>query len=383
MSDLHVQVEELPSPKKVALVVLRGSIDAKTVFVFQSKLNAVIERGFRRFIIDMEQVKYVNSTGLGYMINLSDSITVESGEVMLVQVQPKVKMVFEMLGLNDFFKVFDSREEALAWVDRSESGPAPAAESAGSATVKGRLPEALAAGGPETVVLKARPPPEPDTALVRKDKASSTAVLKGGVPRPAVPEHEAPPAAPAIPSAPTPRPEDLAIPCPVCTMPLTLAGGGSYRCPRCMAVFQFDGSGVTQVVPRRRGAPVQLSMDCTPESIDGLSGFVEAVARRAGFSEEERLRLRDVVKSCIEDVKRYSYNGDQDNMVHVLMVGAEGRLEVRLADTGKAVPPASEAAAGKPDGAGPFAAARQYMDQFHLTHHPRGGNVVTLVKRKS
>ena len=113
MPDLTIQVQEVKGLSGTALVILNGSIDAKTVITFQTHLNSVKERGVERFIMDMENVKYVNSTGLGYLINLSDSVTPDKGGISLVKVQPKVKVVFDMLGLNAFFKIYATRDEAL------------------------------------------------------------------------------------------------------------------------------------------------------------------------------------------------------------------------------------------------------------------------------
>ena len=79
MPDLTIQVQEVKGLSGTALVILNGSIDAKTVITFQTHLNSVKERGVERFIMDMENVKYVNSTGLGYLINLSDSVTPDKG----------------------------------------------------------------------------------------------------------------------------------------------------------------------------------------------------------------------------------------------------------------------------------------------------------------
>lgn len=323
MSDLQIQLEDVTDLKNTALVILRGSIDAKTVFTFQSKLNSVMERGYRRFIIDMELVKYVNSTGLGYLINLSDSIGSEAGEVALVRVQPKVKVVFDMLGLNEFFKVFRSREEAVKYLNGAEmAAPVPVPT------------ERPADATPATAVAVAEPKPL---------------------------------AAESVPGT---------LPCLSCSVPLILKNPGAYKCPRCFAIFQYNGEGITQVVQKRRGMPIQMSISCGPESIEGLVGFVAAVARKVGFGEDECGRLQQAVRSCVEDVKKYAYNGQEEKMIHVLLVGGDARLELRLADAGQTV----EIGRGSD---GPFAEARAYMDVFNHTHHPRGGNVLTLVKRNA
>ena len=125
MPDLTIQVQEVKGLQGTALVILNGSIDAKTVITFQTHLNSVKERGVERFIMDMENVKYVNSTGLGYLINLSDSVTPDKGGISLVKVQPKVKVVFDMLGLNAFFRIFSTRDEALKHLQAADAGASP------------------------------------------------------------------------------------------------------------------------------------------------------------------------------------------------------------------------------------------------------------------
>lgn len=110
MPDLSIQVQELKDLPGCALITLTGSIDAKTVTAFQSHMNSVRERGITWLIFDMEGVKYVNSTGVGYLINLVDAVE-EGGAIFLVRVSANVKVVLEMTGI-EFFRFFSSREEA-------------------------------------------------------------------------------------------------------------------------------------------------------------------------------------------------------------------------------------------------------------------------------
>ena len=158
MPDLTIQVQEVKGLAKTALVILNGSIDAKTVITFQTHLNSVKERGINRFILDMENVKYVNSTGLGYLINLSDSVNGEKGGIALVKVQPKVKVVFDMLGLNAFFKIYQTRDEAL----------------------KHFTNEPIASPTEQTVVLKSAQAPAPGTV----HQAGGRAGVPAGAGRP-------------------------------------------------------------------------------------------------------------------------------------------------------------------------------------------------------
>lgn len=127
MSELTIDVQDLIGPSPSALVVLNGSIDAKTVLSLRTQLASVRDRGVRRFVVDMEHVKYVNSTGLSYLISLADVTNSGEQDLALVKVQPKVKVVFDMMGLDGVFKYCASRDEAVIQIVRKAGAPAATA----------------------------------------------------------------------------------------------------------------------------------------------------------------------------------------------------------------------------------------------------------------
>lgn len=346
MSDLLILHEDAPGLPDTAVVVLRGSIDAKTVFAFQSKLNAVMERGYKRFIIDMEGVKYVNSTGLGFLINLSDTLGAETGEISLVRVQPKVKVVFDMLGLNQFFHVYNSREEAYATF---AGAPAPEASP-------------IARPDSDTVLMRNKGPGVGDR---------TTAVPKVSPPPPPPPPADAPVPVAAEVHAGT-------LTCGGCNAALIVREIGAYKCPRCFAIFQYKGNGEPVVIRKRKSIPYQMSLDFAPESVAGLVGFVGLLAARVGFDVQTRDMMCEVVRSTLEDLKQYAYDGVEGNIFHVLLMSGDREIEIRLADVGKHVD-VDTRPSGDVDA--PFSMARGFMDKFEITHQARGGNVVTLVKR--
>jgi anti-anti-sigma factor len=348
--DLTIQVQEAKGIPNASLVILNGSIDAKTVITFQTQLNAVKERGSNRFILDMEHVKYVNSTGLGFLINLSDSITSEKGGIALVKVQPKVKVVFDMLGLNAFFKIYPSRDEAMRHFQAEPS----------------------ASPSDQTLVLKVGKgdPPAPVAA-------TATAVAEP-VSRPSRPA-PAPHAAPAAPEPPRPRAgeETITVDCAACRALLSVQDVGTYKCPRCLTLFHYDGGGKASFLPRRNVLPVQLGLNFSDDATQGLVQFVRVLASRAGFPEATVGQIETVVRDTVQTIRRYAY-GNQDNSVYHVMVARAGpEIEIRFADSGTSLSADRAGDDGKPL----FAAARSHMDRFEIRNHPRGGNVITVSKK--
>ena len=347
MPDLTIQVQEVKGLPGTALVILNGSIDAKTVITFQTHLNSVKERGVERFIMDMEMVKYVNSTGLGYLINLSDSVTPDKGGISLVKVQPKVKVVFDMLGLNAFFRIFATREEALKHLNEGAHPSSP---------------------NDQTVVLQTRPaPPSPGTqrSVV---PAPPPAPVRNDPPPPITARHVV-----AQPTTATPAGggETLHVECQACRALLAVKDVGTYKCPRCLTPFSYAGGGKVSFLPRQKALPVQLSLNFSAECTDGLLEFVSRMSRKSGFSPSGISEVQSAVKDTVDVIKRHSYGGNENNVYHVLMVSVDSELEIRFADYGTALNGGGEM----------FASLKRTMDRFELRNHPRGGNVVTVSKK--
>ncbi len=332
MPDLAIQVQVVKGLPGTAVVALNGSIDAKTVITFQTHLNSVRERGINRFILDMESVKYVNSTGLGYLINLSDSLGENHGGISLVKVQPKVKVVFDMLGLNAFFKIYPTRDEAL----------------------KSFTSEPISSPSEQTVILKSAVAP----AHARTPAATAVA----------------PPPLPARTA--TPVAETRALECASCKALLTVKEPGTYKCPRCFALFNYSGGGKASFLPRRKTLPVQLSLNFNPECTEGLLEFIHRVAKKVGFSNGEVQEVLEAVGDTVQTIHRYSYGGNDNNLYHVQVVTNDSEIELRFADYGASISP------DRTDGEGRhlFAVARSVMDKFDLKHHPKGGNFVVVSK---
>jgi len=341
--DLTIQVQEVKGLPGTALVILNGSIDAKTVITFQTHLNSVKERGVERFIMDMEMVKYVNSTGLGYLINLSDSVTPDKGGISLVKVQPKVKVVFDMLGLNAFFRIFNTRDEALKHLQASDAGGAGASPN------------------DQTVVLKSPvaaqpPPPPPPTARHYVQ-----------------PQQPPPQAVPVAPVAQTGGGvETLHVECQSCRALLAVKDVGTYKCPRCLTAFNYAGGGRVSFLPRQKSLPVQLSLSFAPECTEGLLEFVKRLSTKSGFSPSGISEMQSAVKDTVDLIRRHAYGGNENNVYHVLLTSVDSELEMRFADYGASM---------NSDKGDVFSSVRRSMDRFELRHHPKGGNVVTVSKK--
>ncbi len=120
-----------------ARLTISGPIDAKSVPAFRAEVEALRGRRIRFFLLEMGEVRYINSTGLAYLITMAETVREAGGAVALVNVQPKVKVIFETMGLMDFVRFYPSRAAAVrdlrppAAAVAAVANPAPQAPSAG------------------------------------------------------------------------------------------------------------------------------------------------------------------------------------------------------------------------------------------------------------
>jgi anti-anti-sigma factor len=212
---LSVLSEPVPDHPDTVRVVLEGSIDPKTNNKFRDDMKALLDKGTKQFLIDCAKLTYVNSSGLAYMLNVAGGVKPKGGIVVLAALDPKILVIFKMMGILHLFEFQPSYAEALKELDQkvarqlADVGPAlqlgdeppkPAAPATPAPRVVTPRP------APPTVTPRPAPPaatPRPMPALTPRP-APPTAT-----PRPAVatvtPRPIAPPTTPR--PGPGPRPE--------------------------------------------------------------------------------------------------------------------------------------------------------------------------------
>lgn len=170
-SGLAIESQPVPGVADAARIALSGPLDAKSVMAFKTAVHGLQSTGVKRFILDLTDVKYINSTGLSYLINLAESLGPGQTAVTLVGMQPKVKIVFDTMGVADFFKSAASVDAAIKTLGKPPAAAKPAA-----------APKKPAAPAPR------KPAPPPPAPAVKRDHSST----KTGRVRPPT-AHEPPP----------------------------------------------------------------------------------------------------------------------------------------------------------------------------------------------
>jgi len=67
----------------------------------------------RNFLVNMEKVKWVNSTGLGILISGYTTVKAAGGELKLLKVTERIENIFIVSKLSTVFNSYEDEDEAV------------------------------------------------------------------------------------------------------------------------------------------------------------------------------------------------------------------------------------------------------------------------------
>ncbi len=96
------------------LVKVDGRIDSATAPKLADALNAIIEEGRYKIVIDMSEVDFISSAGLRVLVNSQKTCRrYNRGEIVLTNVPTNIYSALDLAGFTTLFKIFDDTLTAV------------------------------------------------------------------------------------------------------------------------------------------------------------------------------------------------------------------------------------------------------------------------------
>ncbi len=86
-------------------VALEGEADVYTVNSLKERLSKLLEEKMANIEINCASLRYIDSTGLGALIGIRGRMSEENKELILKNVQPNVRKLLKITGLDKIFIV--------------------------------------------------------------------------------------------------------------------------------------------------------------------------------------------------------------------------------------------------------------------------------------
>jgi anti-sigma B factor antagonist len=96
------------------VVSVGGEIDVYTAPKLREQLIDLVAAGSYHLVVDMEQVEFLDSTGLGVLVGGLKRVRSHDGTLDLVCSQDRILKIFRITGLTKVFAIHDSVSAALA-----------------------------------------------------------------------------------------------------------------------------------------------------------------------------------------------------------------------------------------------------------------------------
>ncbi len=95
----------------ILLVPEEERIDAHNSTEFKEYILDLIKKGEINLIVQLDQVRFIDSSGLGALLAGFKNAQRKSGNLLLVNVQPQVLSMFELTRLNRVFEIYNDLDE--------------------------------------------------------------------------------------------------------------------------------------------------------------------------------------------------------------------------------------------------------------------------------
>lgn len=100
--NLHVEVKREDFE---CLVEIKGEIDAYTAPQLKSELVPIAEQKGIQLTLDLSNVSYIDSTGLGVLVGTLKLTRKNEGNMSLIGLNDRVSRLFKITGLNEIMDI--------------------------------------------------------------------------------------------------------------------------------------------------------------------------------------------------------------------------------------------------------------------------------------
>jgi len=118
---LKIKLQKVNETEGCIVLYLTGYIDTYNSNYFQKRVQKAIEAGYIKLIFQCGGLNYVSSTGIGSFTAFLKAVKPRGGDLVLLEIQPKVYEVFQLLGFSQFFNIKDNLDDSISFFKKGVS----------------------------------------------------------------------------------------------------------------------------------------------------------------------------------------------------------------------------------------------------------------------
>ena len=109
---------DVETQKGIAHFIIKGNVmGGPDGAKLHDAIHAALNKGTRKFILDLGKVKFANRSGVGMLVSGKETIERRNGHVVLLKVAERIQSLKIITDLLTHFKNVDTKDEAIQSFD--------------------------------------------------------------------------------------------------------------------------------------------------------------------------------------------------------------------------------------------------------------------------
>ena len=95
------------------IIQVSGEVDLYNVSELKKALFSITDGKYHSVIVDMKNVNYMDSSGIGAMVAGQKKMRAHAGKFALMNIHEDVLNILKLATLDKFFKIYDTEDDIL------------------------------------------------------------------------------------------------------------------------------------------------------------------------------------------------------------------------------------------------------------------------------
>lgn len=101
----------------IYIIDVNGEMDLYNSYKLKELILKMMEKSIEHYIINLEKVDYIDSSGIGALIYICSTIKKKNMKLRIANIHGSVKKVIELTKLMGYFPISNSIEEAIGHIE--------------------------------------------------------------------------------------------------------------------------------------------------------------------------------------------------------------------------------------------------------------------------
>lgn len=93
------------------IIQLNGILDSTRTQELHDRVNQGIEQGAKIILVDLKEVSFMDSSGLGAMVTALKAVRATGGKLCVCSINEQVRILFELTSMDRVFEIFRDQSD--------------------------------------------------------------------------------------------------------------------------------------------------------------------------------------------------------------------------------------------------------------------------------